>query len=711
MMPREQGPDVELRRSMDAVRQRLPLLVFVGCMFLAAVVSRQLTIARETAERSEVQTASHTMLEQMQMRLNAYEIVLRSTASFISNRPAFDREAFSGFITSQGLRDSFPGVQVIGYAAWEPSDESPVAKVVYVEPPRPENMRLLGFDLMSEGARRDAIEECIRTGEPVATAPVIVALDEVRPNRGPGIVFFAPVRSEPLDAASSVRGIAFLSFHTGDLFNAILGPSPLIAYSVTDGSAVLGGSAALLDQEKGSRAVERSLDVPGRRWLFTGWKEGESWRGLPLGFTIYAIAFAAATFLSLIVGREIRGRSAAENLAERVRASERAAATAEERYRLFVAQSSEGIWRFECAEPPDRESSAAEQADAILTRAVVAECNAAFALMCGRADAGELVDKPLSEVFGEGTVWSIELLTQFVRNGYRVTGFEAEETVAGLPRVHLHSLVGIIEDGQLRRAWGVVRAVTTERLAQREITQLNVELEARVNERTAALHEANQELEAFTYTVSHDLRSPLRTIAGFGRILSEDYGDSLDEEGRTLLGRIESAAVRLSQLIDALLAYSRLSRVAMEISEVDFSELAHRIADELRDASRRPVEVRVEQGLVIRADASLLEILLANLVSNALKFTSKIPQAVIEIGRNGEEFFVRDNGAGFDPAYADRLFKAFERLHNERDFPGNGIGLASVERIVHRHGGSVRAESAPDQGATFYFRLEPAGPD
>ncbi|MCB8933424.1 MAG: PAS domain-containing sensor histidine kinase, partial [Chthonomonadaceae bacterium] len=163
---------------------------------------------------------------------------------------------------------------------------------------------------------------------------------------------------------------------------------------------------------------------------------------------------------------------------------------------------------------------------------------------------------------------------------------------------------------------------------------------------------------------------------------------------------------RLSQLIDALLGYSRLSRVAMEVRELDFSETASRIAEEIREAKAESVDVWVEPGLSIRADPELLEILLANLLSNAFKFTSRTANPRIEVGKVGDEFFVRDNGAGFDPAFSQRLFRAFERLHNEREFPGTGIGLASVERIVARHRGSVRAESAPGEGATFYFRLE-----
>lgn len=704
MADRRSQEDTELRTSLAAVRSRLPVLVFAGVMLLAAVVSRQLSLARESAEEAQVQSASHAMLEEMQLRLNAYEVMLRSTASFISNRPEFDRDAFSGFITSQSIRESFPGVLAIGYATWDGSTVPPKAIVRYVEPAQVENARVLGFDLMSEPSRRQAIDACLATSEPVATAPVTLSQDKGNPESGPGVVLFAPVRAEPLDHTSQVRGIAFLSFRTKDFFRAILASSPPITFSVTDGAVVLGGLPPIADQSGNLRTTEREVLVAGRAWVFRGWKNVGFEGGIPTGYGIYGIGLIVATILSLTVSREIRGRREAEEMAERVATSERAAASSEERYRLFVAQSSEAIWRFECASPLGADGSTEERVESLLHDATVEECNAAFALMCGYDSPDGLLGKALVQVFPHAA-WPREFLSEFVQNGYRVNGFESEEGQGASTRIHLHSLVGVVEDGALLRGWGVVRSVTTERLAQREILQLNLELEDRVNARTAELHEANKEMEAFTYTVSHDLRSPLRTMAGFGRILRDDYGERLDDEGKTLLGRIESAAVRLSQLIDALLGYSRLARVSMEVSHVDVSAVAERIAEEMRDLRSDPVIVRVESGLTAEADPALLEILLANLLSNAFKFTSRTENPAIEVGKEGEEFFVRDNGAGFDPAFSQRLFRAFERLHNEREFPGTGIGLASVERIVRRHHGTIRAVSEVGQGASFYFTL------
>jgi signal transduction histidine kinase len=246
--------------------------------------------------------------------------------------------------------------------------------------------------------------------------------------------------------------------------------------------------------------------------------------------------------------------------------------------------------------------------------------------------------------------------------------------------------------------------------------QLKTEIEERKRVETeiqgvnAKLSTANKELEAFSYSVSHDLRAPLRTIDGFSHALLEDCAERLDEAGKDYLNRIRAATQRMGLLIDDLLNLSRLSRAEMKRRILDLSSLANSIASELRKAHpARQIEVRIEKGLVAIADPGLLRVVLENLLSNAWKFTSKREVAQVEFGLDGGKdtpsFFVRDNGAGFDPAYADRLFGAFQRLHATSEFAGTGVGLATVQRIIHRHGGRIWAESAVDQGATFYFTL------
>ena len=247
--------------------------------------------------------------------------------------------------------------------------------------------------------------------------------------------------------------------------------------------------------------------------------------------------------------------------------------------------------------------------------------------------------------------------------------------------------------------------------AEEEILRLNAELEQRVVQRTVQLEAINKELETFSYSVSHDLRAPLRGIDGWSLALLEDYGSQLDGQAKTYLERVRSEVQRMGRLIDDLLHLSRLSSTEMNPRKVNLSALAGTIAARLQKAQpERQVKFVIQPRLNANGDARLLEIALTNLLGNAFKFTGKTPQARIEFGQTEVEgrraFFVGDNGAGFDMALAKKLFGAFQRMHKTSDFPGTGVGLTTVQRIVHRHGGRIWAEAAVDQGASFYFTLE-----
>ncbi len=269
-------------------------------------------------------------------------------------------------------------------------------------------------------------------------------------------------------------------------------------------------------------------------------------------------------------------------------------------------------------------------------------------------------------------------------------------------------------------------AIQTQR-ARTEILELNASLEQRVRERTQELEASNRELEAFSYSVSHDLRAPLRGIDGWGLALLEDYGSSLDEQAKVYLGRVRSETQRMGQLIDDLLVLSRITRADMQRQPVDLSALASGIAERLTSSEpNRAVDWIIQPDLTAEGDPRLLEIALENLLANAWKFTSKRDRAHITVGRaprpetsagapdetagpdSGSVFFVRDDGTGFNMAYAHRLFSPFQRLHKASEFPGTGIGLATTARVIRRHGGRIWAEAGPDQGATFYFTIQEA---
>lgn len=242
------------------------------------------------------------------------------------------------------------------------------------------------------------------------------------------------------------------------------------------------------------------------------------------------------------------------------------------------------------------------------------------------------------------------------------------------------------------------------------LRQAHDEMEQRVQERTTQLAVANKELEAFAYSVAHDLRAPLRSIDGFSLALLEDCAGRLDSDGKDYLGRVRAATQRMSVLIDDLLNLSRVARSEMQKEILNLSAVARSVAAELQKGEPdRQVEFVIQENLLANGDLRLLRIAIDNLLGNAWKYTARHSRARIEFGRSEQGgrtvYFVRDDGAGFDPQYAGRLFGAFQRLHSTSEFPGTGVGLATVQRIIHRHGGEIWAQAAIDKGATFFFML------
>ncbi|AMV31386.1 Phytochrome-like protein cph1 [Pirellula sp. SH-Sr6A] len=306
----------------------------------------------------------------------------------------------------------------------------------------------------------------------------------------------------------------------------------------------------------------------------------------------------------------------------------------------------------------------------------------------------------------------LEMLLRVVTTGEAFEGFEVSRDFLGVGRreLVLNARRIYADDDPASMVLLAMEDATAERMAREAVHQLNIELENKVRERTAQLVVANQELEAFCYSVSHDLRAPLRAIDGFSRELHDAYLERLDDTARHYLKRIRANSQRMANLIDDLLHLSRLGRADMNLELVDLSSIACEVADDLRRQDpERNVQMSIQSELIVEGDERLLRIAICNLMDNAWKFTSKKSHATITVGRSDEgkgvEYFVRDDGVGFDPKYAGKLFGAFQRLHHEAEFPGTGVGLAIVQRVVHRHGGTVKAQSELGKWAMFSFTL------
>jgi len=376
------------------------------------------------------------------------------------------------------------------------------------------------------------------------------------------------------------------------------------------------------------------------------------------------------------------------------RVSEKMLGESEARYQTILRAAMHGFW----------------VAD---TQGVLLEVNDAYCRMSGYSEQ-ELLAMRISDLETAETVKTTAAHIQ-------KTMVQGEDRFESRHRHKDGSILEVEVNVQYRPAEGgrlvcFLQDITDRKRAENSIRVLNATLERRVDERTAALEEVNRGLESFSYSVSHDLRAPLRAIGGFSNALEEDCGKGLSEEGKGYLDRIGKAVQRMEHLIDGLLQLSRISTGALSLASVDLSAMASKALDDLRRGDpQRVATIDVQPGLVARVDPRIFEPALTNLLGNAWKFTAYADQARMGFSREESPdgtttFCVRDNGAGFDMAYTGKLFGAFQRLHSPQQFEGTGIGLAIVQRIIHRHGGRVWAEGAVGKGAAFFFTLPDPAP-
>ncbi len=384
------------------------------------------------------------------------------------------------------------------------------------------------------------------------------------------------------------------------------------------------------------------------------------------------------------------------DMLEQIDSKEAALRRSEERLRAAVEASGTGVWDW------DVRSGEAAWIGSIFTK-----------LANAPAFSQDRLESILGVIHPDDRSYLEEKVRLAIKNK---TSFDADFRVCS-PRGEIHNIRArgqtfTDSTGEVTRMIGAIIDITDLRTAQAEILKLNRNLEAHVHERTLELQQALNEIESFNYSVSHDLRTPLRSINGFSQALLEDYYDQLDDTARNFLERIVASCKKMGQLIDDLLKLSRITKHEIRKERLDLSAMAREILQRFQEENpKRQAEIHIEDGLYAVGDPHLISVALENILQNAWKFSSKKDVTRIAVGRTVEDgkevFFIRDNGAGFDMAFAERLFGVFQRLHKSSEFEGTGIGLATVHRVVERHGGRIWAASELDRGATFYFILPP----
>ncbi|RDZ28660.1 CHASE domain-containing protein [Lysobacter silvisoli] len=707
----------------------LALLVLIGALILVFVTWR---VARERELRSaesEFVAQTAVMTDLLRQRMIYYELVARGGVSLFGSVARPTPQQWQAYVDGMNLPRRFPAMIGLGFGGYVRSSRLPELQtewreagygllevrprgirrdygpILYLEPRTPANAAAIGYDMYSEPTRAAAMLAALESGQARLSGPVRLIQDDA--NESLGLLLYLPVyrggdRPQSVDARrTSMQGWVYVPFRMKRFVEASMGTAfseeRFRVYDVTDGyprllyASVNGRGEAETDRNAPAFKLSTTLDAYGRNWRIDFESPAQA-RAAPrlaslqnmLALGLFASLLLYAVALTL-ARTEDRARKIAVRMTEDYRRSET-------RFRSAMRYSAIGKALL------DSEGRIVEANPALV--AIVG--NSEESLLGTRFDA--LFETDDAELAGHAHGRTdTDGVHRATRRLHREDGLvrQVQLTYAPVPGNVGQDISGLVQ----------VEDVTERLRAEARVHALNRTLEARVALRTRELSQANQELEAFAYSVSHDLRAPLRAIEGFSRILVEKHAPQLDEAGRGYLGRVRKAAGRMGELIDALLHMSRLTRSELRLERVDLAKLAGEIVEELRAGDpQRNVEVTIAPALSVVGDAALLRNLLSNLLGNAWKFTRGNARARIEFGVHANaqglpEYYVRDNGAGFAQEYVGKLFRPFQRLHTDEDFPGHGIGLASVKRIVERHGGAIRAEGVEGKGATFTFTL------
>jgi len=717
---------------------RVPLRGYVLAL-LALVASLLLVLAYwHNAEQREMKTVqaeftaeTDAIAELLRQRLAYFELVARGGVSLFATVDRPSAGQWQGYVDGLNIAARYPDMLGLGFAPYMDRTElqdlqldmrdagqgfyvvrpggvrGRYGPILYLEPRTAANREAIGYDMLTDPARQAAMIAARDTGTMRISGPVRLLQDGS--GQGTGVVLYAPIYRFGTPGTMQARRAALQGWIHAPLDVhkfvdiALRTTQRHTALTIRDRGADGNTAPLYADHEElagadGDSRLDRTmaLDLYGRTWELEFRSDARASlaaRAPELRTTLGTGVLASLLLfgIALVLARtEALTERKAELLADSYQRSEL-------RFRNAMRFSAIG--------------------QALLDRSgVIVDANPALAAIFDTT-----TDELAGSKFGSHFIDAHDPARNTrefaaVADGVFRTTRQWRSAAGELRHAQLTYAPVPGEIGQDVASLVQVEDITERVLAHAREQALNRTLEARVALRTRELTHANQELESFAYSVSHDLRAPLRTIEGFSRLLGERYADRVDETGRDYLARVRAAAGRMDDLIDALLKMSRVSRGPLKLEPLDLVPIARDVVAELRAGQpERTVEVDIEPGLHAVGDAALVRNLLQNLIGNAWKFTADTDGARIVVGREADAdglaaFFVRDNGAGFSQEYVGKLFRPFQRLHNPEEFEGNGIGLASVKRIVERHGGTVSAEGQPGGGATFRFTLPREAP-
>ena len=683
---------------------RMPILAAAGVAAATVMLTALSWQVQRDRSQDDFDFRAREFTANIGVRMKSYEQVLRGSAALFAASNFVTRDDWRAYAQSLRLAEGYPGIQGIGYsvriapsdladhvaavraegypgyAVHPPGERDEYHAIVFIEPFDWRNQRAFGYDMFSEPVRRAAMERARDRGN-AALSGAVKLVQETDENVQAGFNLYLPVyrpgaATDTVDQRrAALLGFVYSPFRMNDLLHGILGDEPrLMSLQVYDGAdrdELMYSNRGPAEELHFRRSTE--LEIAGRTWVLDF--------AAPVGFGNRAdqrrpwLILVAGLLVSLLTFVAVWA------LVQRRRGGEA--------FSQVVASALDAIIMID-AEDRILEFNPAAEVMFGYTRDEACGQRLAELLVPPQLRERHLVGLRAFVAAGKGTLRGRSLETEALRRDGSTFPVEIAITRVG--------------DSRPPRFSGFVRDISERRNRQQELLRLNAELESRVAERT-------RELEAFAYSVSHDLRGPLRAIDGFSGELQRQYGPQLDDGARHFLDRIRAGASRMAHLIDDLLGLSRVAQKPLERAPVDLSALAATVIAQLRtEEPGRDVAVEIEPTPPVSGDARLLQVVLDNLLRNAWKFSSKREGARITFAARMDEhgetvYSVRDNGAGFNDAYADNLFVPFQRLHTDSEFPGTGIGLATVQRVVQRHGGRIWATGVEGEGATFWFTL------